>query len=258
MEILKVTITKKAFLSLSEDEQVFLVQATRLHDDLAQLGKILLFLGKAPRPDLDLAANVFQKLFIILNVIGHLCESWKVLANQFTKSSCLNAKYYAKLSNKSKEKYDAIKREFGQGSWIIAARNRLIYHRTDRKSILEAIATLQDAEELDYYVSNGANSLFAGTHHLTLRSLITVYVEHHHCPTIVETLDNSEHFEQVTGEMFDDIVRLERAFTYFFQDVICLILKDSDSREGVTKETLDIPEPPKISEIRIPYFVSKG
>jgi len=93
MEIFKVTIPKKAFLSLSEDEQVFLIQATRLHDELTMLDKLSLFIDTRPKTDIDKMTTEFQLLFLIQIIIGYLCEAWKLVQKQFKQSEHLNKMY---------------------------------------------------------------------------------------------------------------------------------------------------------------------
>ena len=83
MKIYKVAIAKKAFLSLSEDEQVFLLQATRLHDELTMLDKLSIFIETDPKTEIDKITTEFQLLFLIQIIIGYLCESWKLIEKHF-------------------------------------------------------------------------------------------------------------------------------------------------------------------------------
>ena len=115
----------------------------------------------------------------------------------------MNRKYYPKLSEEGKAAYDMLTKELSQGNWITNARNQLIFHHTDPQPALEAIATLQDDENMEWYLANSrANSLFWTSHHLTLRSLIGIYAKQHCEVTLEEVFNNFEQLQEVIKKMF--------------------------------------------------------
>ena len=91
-----------------------------------------------------------------------------------------------------------------------------------------------------------------------MASLIAACGKRHGGETAEDILNDSGRLQQAIQKMFKQVLCLDRAFAYFFQDIVRIIIEDWDAKRAVKVELLDIPEPPKISEVRIPYFIRRG
>lgn len=242
MNFLKVTIPKSKLDTMPKEEQVFLIQISRLLNELNVLNKCVIF-SHGPTKPLSKAesnAQVFQALFFIRMLAGKLHEGWKVIQRDFLGKE-YSRKYMEVFSQEGKDSLADLKRYFGRENVIYFIRNKFASHY-DAEKIEEELNQVAQNEVLDIYISEHLGNCLYSFGEVMVNRAILKYI-------------NSSNLQQAMNRLVEEIaIKVNGWFQIIGRDCIQFIFKKLDHPDFTE---IEVPEPPSINEVKLPYFVKK-
>lgn len=245
MKLLKVEIPKAKLSSISENERVFFVQAGSLLNDLCMLQKLTIFSPnvKSVNQVVHMAQNM-QTLSLIRIQAGKLHEGWQLLQKNFfgTKLSC---EYEKELSDPEKENLKKLKTYFRKDKNLISSiRNKFAFHYYPSSTeINQLIDDLRESEIFEIFISE-----FYGNCVFSMSNVLITYLILEH--TGVENTD--ENTNKAMLKLLHDVTDVTSWFGSFLGACLLVFTK---KHLGLESTEVEIPEPPDINEVTLPYFI---
>jgi hypothetical protein len=238
MNLRKVSLDKNQLRVVPEDERLFFIQAGNLLNELLILQKLQLFSSETPSNDTLAKAQKSQVFFITRILAGTLVEGWALTQQRFHGTG-LSKEYEAYLTDATKKALKEIASYFGRSNPLQKIRSNFAFHfSVPPEAIDRQIDQLSDFEQLDFYIGReDGNCLYYGSHVLLNLALLEVVD-----PDLKRAMDT----------WFADLLKLSKAFIVFFNDIMLIIFK---RYLGDKHEIVEIPEPPDVDDIGLPYFV---
>jgi len=242
MKLLKINIPKSKLDTIPEIEQVFFIQLMRFLNELIVLQKCFIVSNNKldSLTTIEKRGQISQAQFFIRTLAGKLNEGWKMINKNFLETK-LSSEYENLLSQKSKESLSELIVYFNdENNLVRLIRNKFAFHY-DNKKIKEEIDKIPQEALLEVYISeHTANSLYS------LSDTIINWA-------ILNSIDSSNP-QRAMDELFDIIVKkISRCFLEFCGDCVCIIAKKLE----LNSTEVEIPEPPLIDEVKLPYFVKR-
>lgn len=130
MEFVKIHISKKQLMSISEHERLFLINAMMLLNEMTTLLRCGLLTDSIAKEENETLqqAKVTQELFFYRTLAGKLYEGWVLMKKGYFSNKLISAKYEAKLPRKAKIALNVLKRYFGKNNQIENIRNNYSFH----------------------------------------------------------------------------------------------------------------------------------
>lgn len=241
MKLIKIEIPKSELLSISENERIFFVQLANLLNDLNIFRKLVYFSSKETKNDIIRKAQNSQALALIRIQAGKLGEGWELLQREFFTSK-VSIEYEPLLDSKAQEALKKIKDYFGKENLIKLIRNEFAFHYSSGK-IKQLINDAPEGEVFEAFLSeNHGNCLYFISH------VIVNFA-------ILKSIGGND-FWDAMDKLLKEVNEVTLWFFDFLGECIAIILQKYKHLGIVTKE-IEIPEPPKMDSVDLPYFVSK-
>ncbi len=247
MKLTKINISKAELLSIPEKELELFIQLTNFYNDVNILQKLMVISGisreKANNNKIVEMSLSSQALFFMRIQAGKLYEGWNMLGEHFFNNKTFSEEYHKNGSSQSKENLSKLKKYFGKNNLIENVRNNYTFHYS-KKSSENMVKEIVNAPELKifemYFSKEYANCFYSITHDLLNSS-------------ILKEIDSSDQAEAM-DDFFQQIMDITKRFLDFTQDCIGVISK---KYLQLNCEEVQIPEPPSLNDIRLPFFIKK-
>lgn len=243
MKLFKIEIPKPKLSLIPENERIFFIQLTNMLNDLNILQKLIYFSSKGADDEIVRAGQNSQALFLIKMQAGKLFEGWRLIQDNFFGTK-LSKNYEKDLSDLGRNSLTKLKRYFGRTNLISLIRNEFAFHYSLNASskIKRLIDDIRDSEVFEIFLSeNHGNCLYYISHVLVNTA-------------ILRSIDSSD-FAGALDKLLKDINQVTRWFLDFLGDCVKIII---EKYLGLEQKEIEIPEPPNIDEVALPYFVKKG
>ena len=239
MVLNKITISKEKLASIPRTERIFFIQIGQILNELNTLQKVIFIAGKHTEDTLERRGRNLQALFFSKLLAGKLSEAWLLLGRDFF-GARLSKDYEPRLTPEGKDSLDKLKRYFSDQNLIHQIRNNFAFHYTSPEDIEKQLDSDQIPSEEVFEL------LIAAEHGNSLYSMSDVILNY--------SLLNSVHpdpwkaMDIILREVFD----VTKQFLEFLGDCLVII---ADQYLTLDSETLDIGEPPLLSDLTLPFFV---
>ena len=226
--------------SLPDSEPIFFIQACRILNDLNILHKTTTMSNKVVDSEIERKAQNSQTLSFFILLAGKLYEGWELVQASFFRSK-LSKSYTTHLPSDARDSLNNLKKYFGNSNNIIKkVRNRIAFHY-ESTELLEQIKKLPGDENFEIYLSQYQGNSF---YYITDVLLMNAILDWSELPDPLQALD----------KFFDEVTSVARWYINFFGHSITRFAENKINWE--LKE-IDIPDPPPINSISLPFFVDK-
>ncbi len=240
MELLKFEIPKSKLLSVPKNEQVFFVQAGNLLNDLSMLQKLSIFTTNTEDTNKTVrTAQNLQALCLIRIQAGKLDEGWQLLHKNYF-GAVLSEKYDRMLSQSEKQCLDNIKKYFNNNRNLISlVRDYTFHYFTLSEQISQLIDDAPISEIFEVFMSDYfGNCVFSMSNVLTTFAILK-------STGITNT-------EEAMRKLLRDVNEVTQWFGHFLGGCLLIFVKE---HLGLKSTKVDIPEPPDINEVALPFFI---
>ena len=247
MKLTKLQISKDELLSIPEEELELFIQLTNFYNDVNILQKLMAISGisreKANNNKIVKMSLSSQALFFMRIQAGKLYEGWKMLGIHFFNNEIFSKKYNKKGSPQSKKNLSKLKKYFGKNNLIENIRNTYTFHysKESSKNMIKQIINAPDSEIFEIYLSKEYCSCFYSIAHDLLNT------------SILEDIDSDDQAKAMK-KYFQEIMDVTKWFLNFSQDCILVISK---KYLQMNYEEVQIPEPQKLDDVTLPFFVKR-
>ena len=247
MKLTKINISKAELLSIPEKELELFIQLTNFYNDVNILQKLMVISGisreKANNNKIVEMSLSSQALFFMRIQAGKLYEGWNMLGEHFFNNKTFSEEYHKNGSSQSKENLSKLKKYFGKNNLIENVRNNYTFHYSKKSSenMVKEIVNAPESKIYKTYLSEeNCNCFFEIAHDLLNFS-------------ILKEIDSSDQAKAM-NDFFQQIMDTTKQFLNFTQDCIRVI---SEKYLQLNCEEVQIPEPEKLNDIRLPFFIKR-
>ena len=247
MKLTKINISKAELLSIPEKELELFIQLTNFYNDVNILQKLMVISGnsreKASQNEIVGRSLSSQGLFFMRIQAGKLYEGWIMLKKHFFNNKTFSMEYNNKGSSQSKKSLSKLKKSFGKDNLFKKIRNNYAFHYSKESSnnMVKQIINAPDLEIFEIYFSEEYGNCFYSIAHDLLNT------------SILEDIGSDEQANAM-DEYFQKIISTTKHFLDFTQDCIRVI---SEKYLQWNYEEVQIPEPPSLEDITLPFFVRR-
>ena len=243
MKLFKINIPKSKLDIIPEIEQVFFIQLMHFLNELDILQKCVIVSSNklASLTTIEKRGQISQAHFFIRILAGKLCEGWKMIDKNFIETQ-LSREYENLLSQKGKESLSELIGYFNDiNNKVRLIRNKFAFHY-DKEKIKEELDKIPQEELLEMYISeHRVNCLYS------ISDTIVNW-------SILNSIDSSNS-QRAMDELIGDIaIKVSRWFQEFGGDCVRII----GEKLELDYTEVEIPEPPSIDEVKLPYFVKRA
>lgn len=240
MKIYRAIVPRKYIESLPENELLFFIQACRILNDINILHKTTTISNKAIESEIERKAQNSQTLFYFMLLSGKLFEGWGLLQSLFFRGK-LSIVYEPILPKDAQDSLKELKKYFRNGNNIIKkVRNKIAFHY-GTEELLEQIKKLPNDEHFEIYLNQYQGNCFYYIPNVLVMNAILDW------SGISDSL-------QALDKFFDEVTSVTSWFVNFLGHCLPIF---ADNKIQWKLEEIDIPDPPAINTISLPYFVGK-
>jgi len=242
MELFEVNVTKEQLKSIPETEQIFFILLTHMANILYTLRKLTLFCAATREESNKIArrAENSQTLFMVRLTAGYLWEGWKLLDKNYF-GLCISKDYDNLLSDDANKCIKDMKRYFRNENNVKTIRNNFAFHIfQETPELISKFIEKETTEKYSLYFNEYAGLCFYELPDTLINNAILRLVKGE---TDWERLENLE--KEVGGTAHKYLVFANEFVSQFGKKYLL----------SLNPHKIDIPEPPKMDEIKIPYFV---
>lgn len=258
MKLYKFDIPKSKLCSIPKKERVFFVQLMNFANDISALQKMMHFSAETHTDnDIVQSAQTAQALLLIKTLAVKLWEAWKLLREECLdeddnlppdfqhgcgeltvaglESFRLGLESFNKLAEYFKPKDNIIR--------LIRNRFGAHYSKESSKKIGQLIEDSSKSEIYPVFFAEAhGNCFYQMSHGLSNKSMLELIRES-------QSLDAGDKPMRI---LLGDVVRVTRWFLDFIGSYIMVVVT---KRFGFEYAEVEIPEPPDLNEVTLPYFV---
>jgi hypothetical protein len=238
MKIYRATIPRKDIETLPEKELVFFIQACRILNDINILHKTTKISNKFIESEVERKAQNSQTLFFFILLTGKLFEGWDLLKTSFFRSK-VSKSYEVLLPKVAQDSLKKLKNYFGNNNNMIKKVGNWIAFHYESNKLLEQIKKLPDDENFEIYLNEYQGNCFYYIPNVLLMNAILDW------SGVSEPL-------QALNKYFDEVTSVACWYINFLGP--CLSRFAENKIKWEFKE-IEIPDPPAINSIFLPYFV---
>ena len=254
VKIYRVPISGTELSSIPEDERVFFIQAARLANDLSFLHKLLYFASGKSEVEEEQRGLFTQHIFVVRILAGTLFEGWDVFRKSFfnklepENESSIAKRYEPLLKESVKSDLQELKQYFNRNNnnnIIKKIRNQFAYHY-DKNKIREELSSVRSESHYDIYLAKAhGNSLYGIAQEITGQALFGLIKD-------IEKVDNNK---KAYERLLSDILSVSEKFLHVIGNCLRLIVERHLGQEFENAKAIDVGEPAKLGDIRLPFFV---
>jgi len=242
MKLLKVEIPKSKLCLIPENERIFFVLFGALLNDLSMFQKFMIFSTNSGTTNRVVrAAQNMQTLSLVRFQIGILSEGWQLLQKNYF-GTRVSKEYEPLLSEPASEGLENLKRYFGRNeNWMCSIRNRFCFHYPSSEEIAKLIDEAPPSEIFEIFMSE-----FYGNCLFSMSNIIVNF-------GILKCTGGSD-LQSAMDKLLRDGNKVSRWFGDFLGECLLII---ANKHLGLKSYEVDIPEPPDINEVALPFFIKE-
>ncbi len=241
MKLFKVDITKDALLNIPKPERLLFIQVTNLANELFVLQKLVFCsMNDSEEHGIITTAENMQALFLIRLTAAKLWEGWRLLETHYF-NDIFSKDYASSLSPAGQSGLDRLKAYFSDSCLIKKIRDEYAFHYSSESSdaIDVLLNSLEDSEVFSLYMAERhGNCMYELSHTLLFASLL------HSMNTTTR--------EDAIATLLDEIIEINKAMLAFIEACVVVFC---ERYIGFQHEEIEVPDPPPLDDISIPYFV---
>jgi len=240
MELFKLEIPKSKLLLAPKNERVFFVQAGNMLNDLSMLQKLSLFTTNTkPTNRTVRAAQNLQTLSLLRIQAGKLDEGWELLQKNYFGAG-LSKIYDPLLPEREKQCLSKIKQYFNSKNPLLSlVRDYTFHYFTSSEQISQLIDDAPDTEVFEVFMSDCFSNCVFSVSNVLL-----------HFAILKSTgITNTD---EAMGKLLRDVMDVTKWFGRFLD--VCLLIFAKEHL-GLESTKVEIPEPPDINEVALPFFI---
>lgn len=242
MILTKIKIASDKLLLLEENERVFFIMVSVLANEIEIVHKLIVYSNTEQKNDVLIRAHNTQSMFLMKLLAGFLFEGWQVLQKDYF-GSRLSKEYNGLLTGIGQESLNNIKSYFSHENYIDMIRNKFAFHY-DSNEIKQDMSKLALGEELEMYLAEDhGNCLYFMAHVIANNALL-------------RRIDDKNPWNAL-DIIFKDVLSVANDFLDFIGDIILVFFRRHKELESIMEE-VEIPEPPAIGTISLPYFIKRS
>ena len=168
-------------------------------------------------------------------------------------STPLAKQYNDLLLPEGKECLQNLKRYFGKSNHILQIRNEFAFHHASDKlkaDVLQLVKVLDPSDPLKLYFAPEEGNCLYSLYHSIVNYLMFASLD----GGGVNRLSN-ENLASAIRALHSEVQSVTKWFIGFAQDVVRIFSETYFKTLDSLGEEVEIPDPPKLSEVRVPYFV---
>jgi len=239
MRIYRIELTRNMFENMPENDRVLFVVFGTMLNEINVLHKVTYLFHKDEVSEVERKTQLAQHLFFQTLLVGKLWEFWLSLRSSFFGTQ-LSEEYENLLNQQGKESLEFIKRYFSKGSWMHKVRNWFSFHY-DRQQIIDQLEKMPEDEALEIFLSEAqGNSFYSASSLIYLRGIAAA----------IDAEDTTKGFETYMSETLE----VSGKVIVFLNEMISEIAK---RYLHLQPEEIEIPEPPHMNEIHVPFFIAR-
>jgi hypothetical protein len=250
MKVLRVNLTKARLAAMPPAERAALLLLGHAFNEINVLIKLIL-MARKQSPDIQVVDHVeAAQTFIVLRLlIGKLHEAWEMFKKRLQANKQISSQYLSALTGDAAAALEELKKHFGQGSVLTEIRN-FSFHYEDKDNLMEtSFQSAPNSEPWEFYLgkTNGSTCYYASE--LVAQAGVLGLVNLKGSPTTTTVLRlDSKSFEPLC----DIVIKVSKLVAVLFRTLIESLLTSVNG--CLERETVDVPDCPKISEFALPFF----
>jgi len=243
MKLCKINIHKSKLDTIPKIEQVFFIQLMQFLNELNVLQKCVIVSNNELESltTIEKRGQISQAQFFIRTLAGKLNEGWKMIGKNFFETQ-LSSEYENLLSQKGKESLSELIVHFkDENNLVRLIRNKFAFHY-DKEKIKEEIDKIPQEKLLEMHIfEHRVNCLYSMSDTIVNWSILNSI--------------NSSNSQQAMDILIGDIaIKVSGWFREFCGDCVLIIVKKLE----LNSTEIEIPEPPLIDDVKLPYFVKRA
>lgn len=239
MKIYRVGITKNMLGKMPEKDRVLFILFGTMLNEINMLHKVTYLFHKKEVSEVERKAQIAEHLFFQTLLVGKLWECWQCLQSSFFRTRA-SKEYENRLNQEGKDSLEYLKRYFGKDSWIPKVRKWFSFHY-DRQQVANQLEQMPEDEALEIFLSHAqGNSLYFASSMLFIRGIATA----------IDAEDATRGFKTYMSETLE----VAGKAIVFLNEMLSEIAKEY---LDLQYEEQDIPDPPGMGEIYLPFFISR-
>jgi hypothetical protein len=256
MKLMKFSMRAGTLKSVSPDELFFNVQMGILLNEVIILNKLAHFSLPSETEDNQVLkeAQFSQFNFLTKLLAGKLLAGEELIEKHYFGTSLAN-RYDDLLLTEGKECLEKLKGYFGKSNHIRRIRNRFAVHHASNElkiDVLKLVDMLEPSDPLTLYFAPEEGNCLYSFYHSMVNYLMFVRAD----GTGVSKLSNEELATAIKA-LHAEVQFVTKWFIGFAQDVVRIFSETYFKTLESQGEEVEIPAPPKFSEVRAPYFVTQ-
>ncbi|HUU19748.1 MAG TPA: hypothetical protein VMW72_21535 [Sedimentisphaerales bacterium] len=239
MKLLKVEISKSQLSQIPENERVFFVLLGSLLNDLNMFQKLAYFSANTKTSKgIVRGAQNFQALSLAQFQAAKLYDGWVLLQQNFFGTK-VSKQYVSELSGSGKSDLTKLKQYFNrQDNLLYVIRNMFVAHYTS-DWIETLLSEIPDSEVFYMLFSElQGNCFYSMSNELTNLAILKA--------------TGQSNIDDGMKKLLGDVMKVTRLFANFLGDCLRVIV---EKHLGLGHSEVEIPDPPDMNEIALPYFI---
>ena len=252
MDLNHVNLDRAKLAAKPKNERVLLLLLAHARNEINVLTKLLMMLRKdKPASPIIAHAEAGQSFIFMRLLIGKLHEAWELFRTRVQSDRAISLKYIPNLSHKAASARQELNRHFGQDSVLTKIRNQISFHYTDDADLVEAIfQRLPATEPVQFYMAKTVVNTFFQMGELVAQFSAINLMK----PVAANPNDSSSAEARALNALWDVMILVSFNIIELFDEMIGRL--GADVVGDVT--TVQIPDPPKLSDFPLPYFFDEG
>ncbi len=258
MKLYKFDIPKSKLCSIPKKERVFFVQLMNFANDINALQKMMFFSAETDTDnDIVESAQNAQTLLLVKTLAVKLWEGWKLLKREFLETGDNLPQEFQhgceELTVAGLESFKLGVESFNELAEYLKPENNIIrlirnrfgahYSKESSKKIGQLIEDASKSEIYPVFLSEAhGNCFYQMSHGLSNKSMLELICES-------QSLDAGDKPMRI---LLRDVVRVTGLFLDFIGSYIMVVVT---KRFGFEYTEVEIPEPPDINEVTLPFFI---
>lgn len=256
MKLMKFSTQVGTLQAVPPDELFFNIQVGILLNEIIILNKLAHFSLPLETEENQVLkeAQLSQFNFLTKLQAGKLRECWDLMEKHFF-STPLAKQYNDLLLTEGKECLQNLKRYFGKSNHILRIRNEFAFHHASNElkaDVLQLVKVLEPSDPLKLYFAPEEGNCLYSLYHSIVNYLMFTDPD---CAGLTRL--SNEELAGAIKALHSEVKNVTNWFIGFAQDVVRIFSETYFKTLDSPGEEVEIPDPPKFSEVRAPYFVKQ-
>ena len=241
MRIIKIQLSKKLLRQMPAKERNIFLLLGHIANGNIILQKFLLMSRNPSEVEEEGWAEVTQALLISKVLVAKLFEGWDKVQKLILKDKSSCNSLLKDMDEIGQKALAELKQHFGKSNRFSTVRNKLAFHY-DIAEVEKSFGTLAETSEIAILLGKeSGNSLYYASEIVMMEALIGIY---------------GGDAQVAVDTFFNDLASCANHFGNFIESCLCVLL--GRYFPDIKPQANEIPDPPRMDSVRIPFFVVVG